>query len=133
MKGGRDPSLCELGRNVAGPLEDEGVMSVRRIAITLRHRVIHKDRNSKRVSEVDGDVQRWILPASHGRPHPVEDVWPTGVGVDAREFSRSQLQEIDRAIHNREDARSPNEVRPMKHQCVIAQTPVASRVGVSRR
>ena len=72
VKGGADAAHVECRREVARPFEDEHVMPITRVRISLRQRVIDEHRQAKMCSERERHIEGRILPRTNGRPGPIE-------------------------------------------------------------
>ena len=74
MPGYATTARAELSHRIACALQDERVMAIARVRVTLGQSVVDEERNAARVGERQGDVESRVLVPTYGRPHPVENV-----------------------------------------------------------
>jgi hypothetical protein len=73
VEGVSDATIAELTLDVAGPLQDERVVPVRGVGVTLAQGVINQQRFAEVAGQADRHVERRVFVPPHGVVHPVED------------------------------------------------------------
>ncbi len=72
----RDRACGQLGANVAGPLEDEGVVPIAVVAVRAAQALVDEQRQIQRSRREDRRVEGGIFVTAHGVVHPVQDMPP---------------------------------------------------------
>jgi hypothetical protein len=71
MKNGGDTAVSQFAMRLTRALQDERVMAIARIGVTLGESLVHQQRNSQSNGQELSCLQRWILVDPHRRLHPI--------------------------------------------------------------
>ena len=106
MKGGANASVCKRVGEVAGAFEDEQMMPVAGVRISLGQRVIDEHRHTESCPECERDIEGRIFVGANGGSGRVQDELTCCIGcrcscadLDALgEVRREQVVRIDHVV-----------------------------------